>query len=260
METLGADRPYTCERAPRPLAPIRDHIYSLHALTRDHNLAAATVPAEVGDWLILAAGLDGVSIITNGLGPGDDMCSNIYEESRGPAAAAVATELTRLLFIWGALQGLMRVKWGRKREQGQPRLLAQLVDQQAPPLLHQECAARHLIESLRQHSHESEFRVALERAERFGGGIVGQSAFAAYQLRNSLAHGAVPWPDDNSIPSKPAVAIGSTACRVLTFAAQSMLLNIVPPECEVTNVVEDEWLEVPALDVLATAQLRGPAW
>jgi hypothetical protein len=225
------------------MAPIADHIYSLYAVAREGDMARA-VPAEVADWLILAAGLKQVSIVTNGLSHDDVYCSNIYEESRGPATAAVATELTRLLFLWGALQGLMRVKWARKREQGQPRLMAMLVDSQMPTLLHHECAARNLLDGLERHREEAEYAKVLGRASRLEAGVIGQSTFAAYQLRNSLAHGSVPWPDDDSFPSRPAVFLASTACRVLTFAVQCLLLELAPADSEVEELIDDEWARV----------------
>ena len=94
-----------CEDAAEPLAALSNHVYSLYAIASEDDVYPV-LPGGIADWLILAAGLDQVSIHTNGLGPGDDFCSNIYEEFRGPAAAAAATELTRLLLLWGAAQGL----------------------------------------------------------------------------------------------------------------------------------------------------------
>lgn len=245
-----------CEDAERALLPLPEHVYSLYTVAAEQAVWPS-VPPGMGDWLILAAGLREVSIVTNGLGPGDDMCSNIYEEARGPASGAVATELTRLLFLWGALQGLMRAKWGRRREQGQPRLIAQLVGERAPVLLHQQCAAANLLAALERHRNEPEYAQVLGRARRLDAGDVGQATFASYQLRNSLAHGAVPWPDDDSVPSSPAVYLASTATRVLSFAVQCLLLDIVPADCEVMDSDGEDWRWTTIGELLPRAHLAA---
>lgn len=247
-------RRFRCENAAEPLAALRDHIYSLYAVASEHDVYPV-LPGGIADWLILAAGLDQVSIHTNGLAPGDDFCSNIYEEIRGPAAGAAATELTRLLFLWGAAQGLMRVKWGRKKEQGQPRRMAQLVGEHSPILVHHECAARNLLSGLDRYREQGEYGLVLQKAQRLEAGEIGQATFAAYQLRNALAHGAVPWPDDDSVPSGPTVFLAGTACRLLAFAVQRMLLEVVPPSTEVVDVRGDDWVHVPIDEVLPILHL-----
>lgn len=253
--TSSATPKRKCEDAERALLPLHEHIYSLYAVTAEHAVWP-NVPSGTGDWLILAAGLREVSIVTNGLAEGDDFCSNMYEEARGPASGAVATELTRLLFLWGALQGLMRAKWGRKREQGQPRLMAQLVGERAPVLVHQQCAAAHLLAALEQHRIEPEYAQVLQRARRLDAGEIGQATFASYQLRNSLAHGAVPWPDDDSVPSGPSVYLASTSCRVLSFAVQCLLLEIVPADCEIMDSSGEEWGWTMVSELLPRIHLR----
>lgn len=244
-----------CEDAAEPLAALPDHVYSLYAIASENDVYPVR-PGGIADWLILAAGLDQVSIHTNGLGPGDDFCSNIYEEIRGAAAGAAATELTRLLFLWGAAQGLVRVKWGRKNEQGQPRRMAQLVGERSPMLLHHGCFARNLLAGLDRHRGQGEYGLVLQKAQRLDAGEIGQATFAAYQLRNALAHGAVPWPDDDSVPSGPTVFLAGTACRLLAFTVQWLLMEVVPPSTEVVDFRDDDSRHVPIGEVLPRLHLR----
>lgn len=234
---------YRCEDAPeRPLLPLADHAYALHRLMREDGFfysEPALGPAA--DWLILAAGVERVSIITNGLDEQDVYCSNTFEEERGAAAFAVATTLTRHLFVWGAVEVLMQPFFrGHQKDESLIKMLSRKVDEATDELVHHDCASRHLFEGLEASGFDDEFSAAGRKARKFGTGLIGQATLAAYDVRNKLAHGAIPWPDDDADQSKRGVYVGKSACRVLLFAVQRMLFKLVPPDAEFIDWPSDE--------------------
>jgi hypothetical protein len=213
------------------LIDLAKHAYRLYELLAEDDLAYAIDRAsQAADWLILAAGLKEVVIHTAGLEDQDLYCANTYEEDRGRAVSTVAAELTRFLFIWGAVEELMKSALrGTRRDESKPKQMSRLSDSSNPPLLHHNCAAQNLLSILNRHP-DPEFTRTVQRAMKFDSGTIGQATFAAYGVRNALVHGAVPWPDDHAAPAKPLVVIGRLASRVLLFAVQCMLLRLTPSD------------------------------
>src|SRR4051812_26631395 len=120
----------------------------------------------VSDWVILSAGLSEVVIETNGLSPDDAYCSNIYEKSRGPAASAVATPMTRLLFLWGAAEAMMETALhGSGRKESPTKRMCRLVNS-GPALLHHDCASRNLLKVMRN-ANDLRFRDDLLKVDAF---------------------------------------------------------------------------------------------
>ena len=236
---------YRCEDAPkRPLLPLADHAYALHRLMREDGFFYSQPALGLAsDWLILAAGVESVSIVTNGLDEQDVYCSNTFEEERGAAASAVATVLTRHLFVWGAVEQLMRpVLRGRQKAESSIKMLSRRVDGEGGQLVHHDCASRHLFSGLEASGFDDEFSAVARKARQFDSGLIGQATLAAYDVRNKLAHGAVPWPIDQSISTTRGVLVGKSACRVLLFTLQEMLCWLVPSDAEFIDwgIDEDE--------------------
>lgn len=230
---------YPCEAAGRPLLPIAGHAYELYRLLEEDDVLA--VGGSAADWMILAAGLSDVSIQTAGLDPQDAYCSNPFEEARGPAVSAVATELARLLFLWGAVEVLMAqaLPPRRKKEEHDSKRMSRLAEFLSPSLLHHDCAAWNLLQALDGYGHE-EFANAALRARQLNAGPIAQGTLAAYNVRNSLAHGSLPWPDDDPRSRGGGVIIGRLACRMMLFAAQKLLLHVVSPSAETRDWPDDE--------------------
>ena len=119
-----------CEEAASPLLPFERHAFTLSRFLQESDFGTRLPNAfEVGEPLILAAGLTHVSIITNGLDDQNGLCSNICAESRGPAASAAPTELIRTPFVWGAteLATPHALRW-RQYTESDPKRLCRLVD------------------------------------------------------------------------------------------------------------------------------------
>ena len=234
---------FKCRDAPiNPLLPLSDHTYALHRLMSEPDFAYS-IPGltPAADWLILAAGLRDVSIVTIGLDYQDVYCLNTYEESRGAAASAVATTLARHLFVWGAAEVLMKpVFHGQQKDESPIKMLSRKVDGATDELVHHDCASRHLFDGLEDSGFDDEFSDAAQKARKFDVGMIGQATLAAYHVRNKLAHGAVPWPHDDKKQSTRGVFVGESACRVLLFAVQRMLMWLVPPDAEIIDWPSDE--------------------
>ena len=182
MSRAEQGKQYKCEDAPeQPLLPLADHAYALHRLMCEDDFShshRALGPAA--DWLILAAGVKSVSIVTNGLDEQDAYCSNIFEEERGAAASAVATELTRHLFVWGAVEQLMQpVLGGSKRDENPVKMLIRKVDREGEQLVHDDCVSRHLFSALEASDFDDEFSSAARKARNLDSGLIGQATLAA---------------------------------------------------------------------------------
>jgi hypothetical protein len=233
-------RDQPCEKARPALRALEDHAYQLYLLTAEDDFAFAA-GGNVDNWLILASGLSEVSIITSGLSPQDAYCANIFEEAREVAATAVATELTRVLFIWGALESLSRevLPPRQRRDEGPAKRVSRLVDARAPKLLHHDCTARNLFQALDGHGSD-EFAKAAADARALDTGVVGQATLAAHEVRNLLAHGAVPWPDDDDALASRGVIVGRLACRMLLFATQHLIQLAAPPTAITVDMPDDE--------------------
>lgn len=225
----GQDRE-PCLYSSAPPMSVEDHAYALGDLLREPGFDPRFSGwFDVAEWLILSAGIKHLSIVTIGLDEGDVMCPNPYEEERGIAASRVATELTRLLFIWGAVDRLMA--YALKGEanpcnEGLPRRFSRYIGSDHSVLLHQECAARNLLLFLDRHGSHSFADVACN-ARKLKGTVVSQGVLAASRVRNALSHGSIPWPDVDDRSTQLGIRIGRMSCRVLLFAIQSVMINVV---------------------------------
>lgn len=249
---------YRCENAPlHALLPFGSHAFGVHQLMMEDEFAGVVHNVcRAADWAILAAGLTNVVIETNGLSQDDIDCSNIYEERRGPAASAVATQMTRLLFTWGAVEALMESALkGTGRQESPPKRMCRLVDS-APALRHHDCASRNLLRMMAT-ARDDRFVDDLAKVNGFDTGTIGRATFAAYQVRNGLAHGATRWPDDDSEPSWPTVRVAELASRVMLFAVQHLALLLVPPAASmiVWNESSSSPKSVPICERLRRAHL-----
>lgn len=262
MSSAEQSKHYKCEDAPeKPLLPLADHAYALHQLIRENDFFdTQSALRHVADWLILAAGMKSVSIVTNGLDEQDLYCSNTVEEQRGAAVSDVATVLTRHLFVWGAVEQLMRpVLVGCQSVESPIKMLSRRVDVNGGQLVHHDCAARHLFSGLGDSGFNDEFSSTAKKARKFDSGLIGQATLAAYDVRNKLAHGAVPWPVDKSLSSRRGVFVGQSASRVLLFALQKMLCWLVPSDAEFIDrgIDEGERKKQLILEAIPYAHLSG---
>lgn len=231
-----------CARFEQPLLSLEKHAFSLHSILDEPSFGTALpTSCDTADWLILAAGLQGVLVVTNGLHDGDDYCSNVFEEDRGDASSLVATELTRTLFVWGATEKVMAyaLKESPKSDgRGRPRRFSKYVGSRSLILPHHECVATSLVKRLENHTSER-FVDAAIRARRVDSSIISQGTLAAYQVRNILAHGSVNWPESYDHLARASVLIGRLACRVLLFAIQSCMIELVSPTASIVTWSEE---------------------
>ena len=221
-----------CQRSSSPPLSVERHAYALGILLREPDFDPEFSGwFDVGEWLVLSAGIRHLSIVTNGLDEGDAMCSNPYEEERGMAASYVATELARLLFIWGAVDRLMAYALKGKanpQDEGLPRRFSRHIGTKQLALQHQECAASNLLLYLDRHDSHSFEDIGTD-AKKLRGTVVSQGVFAASRVRNALSHGSIPWPDARGRSAELGVRIGRMASRVLLFAIQSVAADAVSP-------------------------------
>ena len=229
-----------CRHAAVPLLPFEDHAFALSVLLREGRLGSGLPNAfEIGGWLVLAAGLRDVSIVTEGLDDQDMYCSNSYERNRGLVASEIATELTRVLFVWGATELAMQYALrGGHGGESPPKRMSRFVGAGSPSLLHHECAAENLLATLEQDGSKP-FATSAAKARKFKAPLIAQGTFAAYQVRNVLAHGSVEWPDGSEEAIARGAQVGRRACHVLAFAIQYMMLKLVDPMAKTLDRSED---------------------
>ena len=241
MRETGSDPLHLpCQDSASPLLPFEDHAFALSLMLQADGFSSRLLNAfEAGTWLTLAAGLRGVSIVTEGLDDQDMYCRNEYERTRGVIASGIATELTRTLFVWGAIDLVMEVATADVHsKESSPRQLSRLVDGGSRSLLHQECVARGLLAALEGHGSES-YAKSAAKARKFDAPLVAQGTFAAYQVRNVLVHGDVEWPDDYEESIVRSARIGRLACHVLIFAVQKVMLRVVDSDAETVAWCEE---------------------
>ena len=229
-----------CFDAASPLSPFEDHAFALSLLLRDGGFGPRlSNPFELENCLVLAAGLKSVSIVTEGLCDQDVYCPNEYEATRGVIASGIATELTRMLLVWGAVDLTMRTAVAAEAsEETVPRRLSRFVGSGSPSLLHHECVANNLLVSLENYG-SAQYADGAARARKFDAPLIAQGTFAAYQVRNCFVHGAVEWPDDYEESIVRSARIGRLACHVLVFAIQELMLRSVDCTAGTADMCED---------------------
>ncbi len=248
-----------CEDSASALLSVSDHAYSL-ARCLDPYAYAEAVPSahQCSEWLMLAAGLREVSIITNGLDEQDMYCSNSLEEERGRVASASAVELTRLLFVWGALDLALGNSSSPLIKAGSiSQRLTNLMGDTAPELLHHSCAVNTMMRLL-----SSKFDIlpneVLSVASRKSSSDVVRATLCAYYLRNTLAHGSLVWPVKETDGAIPHIALGRVATRLFLFALQAYVLAVADLDRTDYGLSEDtgehEWL--PLHDVVRSLHLK----
>ena len=248
-----------CRQSSSPLLAVEDHAFALGCLLREPSFDATFDWYSVAEWLILSAGVKSVSIVTNGLDEGDSMCPNPYEEERGRAASRVATELTRLLFVWGAVDRVMALTLKDEEDMGNeglPRRFSKHIGSRCASLPHQTCAAQNLL--LYLDSHEScSFRRVSNASKKLSECVVSQGTLAATQVRNALSHGSIPWPEIDDRSAELGTRIGRMACRVLLFAVQNVMCNAVSPVAQTSEWSDENghYELVPVKDLLPSAHL-----
>lgn len=249
-----------CRHSAVPLLPFEDHAYALSVLLREGRFGSGLPNAfEIGSWLILAAGLRDVSIVTEGLDDQDMYCRNSYERNRGLVASRIATELTRVLFVWGATELAMPYALkGSSRGESPPKQMSRFVGAGSPSLLHHDCAAENLLAILEKDGSKP-FAMSAAKARKFDAPLISQGTFAAYQVRNALAHGSVEWPDGSEDSIARGAQVGRRACHVLIFAVQYMMLKLVDPMAKTLIWSEDDGQSQMALlkDVLLELHLKA---
>ena len=216
----GCSAPHECDA--KLLRPFGEHANRLYWLMRSTEVMPY-VPGRAADWIILAGGLNKVDISTAGLGGGDEMCADIYEEQRGTAATRAATSLTRCLFLWGAVESLL--KYSSPQSRVGSYLVSRLSDLRAE-VAHHECVSKQFLDAVAGEGGDSANQV-LRKLERIEGSIP-RAGRLAYELRNELAHGSLLWPDDDDRSSVAVARQGDLAARVLILASQGLVAELLP--------------------------------
>ena len=248
-----------CEDSATALLNVSDHAYSL-ARCLDPHSSKEVVPGahQCSDWLMLAAGLREVSIITNGLDEQDMYCSNILEEERGRVASASAVELSRLLFVWGALDlALQNSSSPAVKANSISQRLANLMGDNVPELLHHSCVVNTMMSLL-----SARFDILpneiLNAASRKSTSDVVRATLCAYYLRNTLAHGSLVWPVEETDGAIPHIALGRVATRLFLFALQTYVMAAADLDRTDYRLSEDtggyEWISL--RDVIPSLHLR----
>ncbi|WP_419914854.1 hypothetical protein [Candidatus Poriferisodalis sp.] len=248
-----------CEESAQALLNVGDHAYSLARCLKPHA-DAEMVPAahKCSEWLMLAAGLKEVTIVTNGLDHQDTYCSNTHEEERGRVASASAVELTRLLFAWGALDLALRNSTSAViRARSISQRLINLMESDVPILLHHSCAINTMMRLL-----SSSFSILpndiLDIASRKTASDAVRATLCAYYLRNTLAHGSLVWPVEEADGAIPHLALGRVSTRLLLFAVQTYILSVADLdglEYQLSDVTDEyEW--IPLRDFVPKLHLR----
>jgi hypothetical protein len=100
-----------CEAPDRPTRELEEHCYVLGDVVRQigENLQRPDHDGDwdqAGEWLHLAAGVQRVDILTGRYDNSLVMCGSAmeYEDARSKDTSSLVTELTRLLFAWGAFE------------------------------------------------------------------------------------------------------------------------------------------------------------
>ena len=243
MRRRLATRPsQQCAKYDQPLLPLEAHAFGLYLLLDEPSFGPALPTSyDAAEWLILAAGLRGVLVVTNGLHESDGYCSNIFEEERGDASSLLATELTRTLFIWGATEKVMAYALNENPKsdgRSRPRRFSRHVGSSTLDLPHHLCVTTNLLRLLENHNSER-FKEAGARSKHVGSSTIAQGTFAAYQVRNILVHGSVNWPESYDHPAKASMQIGRLACRILLFAIQSCMTELVSPAAQMPTWSEE---------------------
>lgn len=251
-----------------PLRSLEQHAWELGSLLRSWaspSLALRGEASAVGEWLILAGGLDRVVIDTGRYDRSLVMCGRAgeYEDARSEAVGQVQTELTRLLYTWGAYETLRRAAapslgGGSPSDRQTREWLAR--EWKGPPPAHFACA----LAGMRGLCREGQFldiAQYLRPTADYPEVVLGLRVAA--ELRHRLAHGDLVYtsPEGWGGRARHDRLLVRGGIRLLLFSLQMLLVCVMDGEGLVEERLDDadELIRVPMADALYGIGLEQPA-
>jgi hypothetical protein len=212
---------YECRLYPR-MRPPEEHAWAIYAWPGLQD--AIFYPTST--WLRMASGLKQVQIDTAAQDPGYGWCGTAsdYDDASSDTYSRWQTELTRLLYVYGALECLVRALYPNLDEAAP--ILTPALDLMRPesrvPILHYERVVGHLRDHVCEtYLHDN--RKLMQSFSRMNDEPPGAIALrVGVKFRHLFAHGSLvaPEPDDSEITWKPSGYIETCMAR----AASSCLL------------------------------------
>lgn len=225
-----------CRDGDPPLKELERHAWELGSLLRGFGFQKSTLgagAAEIGEWLILAGGLEEVSLDTGRYDDSLMLCGQAadYEVARSGAVGEVQREFTRLLYAWGAYEGLQRAGsalFGEAADSATREWLAREWWGELPK--HYSCAVEGTMHLVRQHPHYSDLARYLVPSENYPFVVLGLRVSG--QIRHRLAHGRVVHPEPAGWGGTPRQdsLIARGGARLLLLSLQMLLSTMVVGE------------------------------
>ncbi|MFF0083733.1 hypothetical protein ACFYR1_29070 [Streptomyces canus] len=239
------------------LRDLENHLWYMAQMVTDLNCAALGyfIPSSAGQpdvdriiqWLEMAASLRMAHIDMSDHAPGPYLCKGMseYYASDSEITSAYATEYTRLLYTWCAVERLLDVLqlppmptfdgWKKVKRDSWNNATYHLL--RTPVVDHYHCTARHL----RQHvQNDPVFAGAPQLLQAFEvtpwRSVSGSLLLAGNRLRNMPAHGdlSIPTPvvGDERIKIKQHLALHAPrlAARGLLMSMQMLLTSLETPD------------------------------
>lgn len=247
-----------------PLAELELHAWRLKEILEEPDVAGSILIGEgrfrdVAAWLTCAAGLRTVDIDSGRYSGAAYMCRGAaeWDAARNEELMAVTRELTRVMFVWNALERAGRAL-GLAAPNGMAVALSAYVGEHlatADAPTHYECAMRNLRKLVP--ADEKNF-ADVRRVLRRDASDVCLGLRAGSKLRNLLVHGVVKLPaaETPELALRSQVALGIATSRALLFGLQMVLLVDSRLTSASTLVYEpSSGDDLPLPDVVAIAHL-----
>lgn len=256
-----------CRDGDQPLKELERHAWDLGNLLRGFGFRDSrwgTAAASIGEWLILAGGLEEVGLDTGRFDDSLMFCGQAadYEDARSDAVGEVQREFTRLLYAWGAYEGLQRAgaaSFGNATDSAARTWLAREWDGEPPK--HYRCGVEGMAHLVRRHPDYEDLARYLEPSAEHPFTVLGLRTSG--QLRHRLAHGRVVHPEPAGWGGSPKhdsfIARGGT--RLLLFSLQMLLSTMVADEGLVEEMMdsEGEYYGIPLEQAVMEVGLVEPA-
>jgi hypothetical protein len=214
----------SCLGQERQIQSLECHAYALSEIMAHPEIAKGDSAA----WLRIASGVTSVSVNLLRFDESVMMCGRAaeYWEAQSDVAERYLAELTRFLFVWGALEAYIPEPGGQKYTPKVPKIQKRLAafDRLFPWPAHMACAVHQFAFGVSRSEHLSYIRAHLsDDFERSASRII----LAISKLRNGLAHGSLTFSDPCRWGGSPLVDISAicSASRLVLFSIQALLLQ-----------------------------------
>jgi hypothetical protein len=235
----GSDGPSTfwfadpCVAGRRSVHPLEVHAHALsralfEVAEQDIEVKSGGGWELAGDWLRIAAGVERTDVNTAAHDESVMFCRGAweYETDRSAVVSRFATELSRFLFTWGAVESVIaaiRPPRPASCSGSTSAACLYLLNSGEDGLLHYDCCVRQLkalsLNTSLVRDPEKMFRTTETR------GVPGVGLYVAGALRNRIAHGAPRIPDAiaSSGPDTSHAELVRTATRAILYSIQMLL-------------------------------------